>query len=132
MRAVVAILTILAVSAPPCVAGAHSSSGIWASAPADEYFGRLKMSVIEIRNRLNAFDGTSSRTLRVRMTGMMNNVEDAMMAWQRRYPADPWLPGFLERLEREYKRAGLARCAQARHTMHVLAIDYPRSVAAAR
>lgn len=63
-------------------------------APADEYFGRLKMSILGIRNSL--------RDLSLRLSyapdksedvlGSAAMVEDALHDWEHKYPADPWLP----------------------------------------
>lgn len=62
-------------------------------APADEYFGRMKMSILEIGNRLHDL------SYREEHNGMAaKNVlhdaemtEDAIRDWERKYPADPWL-----------------------------------------
>lgn len=88
---------------PPIVA--PSASPIAAHvAPLDEYFGRMKMSVLGIQNEL--------RLLRSRaiahphhaesVLGMASLIEDAMHEWQRRYPADPWLATDLRRLQNLY------------------------------
>ncbi|MBV8531666.1 MAG: hypothetical protein JO104_10140 [Candidatus Eremiobacteraeota bacterium] len=73
-------------------------------APADEYFGRQKMSILEIGNRL--------RDLAVRahyrtsdVADMMNTAamtEDAMRDWQHKYPADPWIKKDRSALDRFY------------------------------
>ncbi len=77
-------------------------------APADEYFGRFKESILEIRNRLDAFDRRSSRDMRAPGTRRaLDNLQDAIRDWQRKYPQDPWLPRSLHRLHRDYQRAGL-------------------------
>ncbi len=62
-------------------------------APADEYFGRMKMSILGIRNQLHDL------TLRLQFApdksedviGSAVMVEDAMLDWEHKYPADPWL-----------------------------------------
>lgn len=62
-------------------------------APADEYFGRLKMSVLGIRNELNHLqsqvDGQPEMSASV--MGPASLVEDAIKDWERHYPSDPWL-----------------------------------------
>lgn len=62
-------------------------------APADEYFGRLKMSVLGIRNELNHLqsqvDGQPETSESV--MGPASLVEDAIKDWERHYPSDPWL-----------------------------------------
>lgn len=62
-------------------------------APADEYFGRLKMSILGIRNQLHDL------TLRLQyapeksedVLGDAAMVEDALRDWEHKYPDDPWL-----------------------------------------
>lgn len=62
-------------------------------APADEYFGRLKMSVLGIRNELNHLqtqvEGSPAGSESVMGTASL--VEDAIKDWEKHYPADPWL-----------------------------------------
>jgi hypothetical protein len=73
-------------------------------APADEYFGPFKESVLEIRNRLMAFERDSYWHLRREIRGI-DNLEVTMEDWYRKYPRDPWIPGFAKRLARVYTRA---------------------------
>lgn len=73
-------------------------------APADEYFGRMKMSILGIRNQLRDL------SLRVRyapsqgdaVLGSAAWVEDAMHDWEHKYPGDPWLPKSVYDLTRLY------------------------------
>ncbi|MFN2528972.1 MAG: hypothetical protein ABR584_09690 [Candidatus Baltobacteraceae bacterium] len=80
-------------------------------APADEYFGHLKMSILGIRNQLrdletrSAWRGENRRAL----LGKATFIEDAMAEWSRKYPGDPWLPGFRHRLQRCYVRIAALR-----------------------
>jgi hypothetical protein len=72
----------------------HISHPVIRIAPADEYFGRLKMSILGIRNQLHDLE------LRLQFApdksedvlGSAATVEDAMRDWEHKYPADPWLP----------------------------------------
>jgi len=62
-------------------------------APADEYFGRQKMSILEVGNRLRDMarrlhDGGVSAQDIVHIAQM---TDDSMRDWQRKYPGDPWL-----------------------------------------
>jgi hypothetical protein len=72
----------------------HVSHPVIRVAPADEYFGRLKMSILGIRNQLHdlslrlQFSPDKSEDL----LGSAAMVEDAMRDWEHKYPADPWLP----------------------------------------
>jgi hypothetical protein len=89
---------------------AHSAAAIRV-APADEYFGRLKMSILGIRNQL--------RDLGLRLQYSPQNteavlgsaafVEDAMRDWEHKYPADPWLAKSVYQLTDLYSRV---------HTVH--------------
>ena len=62
-------------------------------APADEYFGRQKMSILEVGNRLRDMSrclrSPSPNTRDILHTAQM--TEDAMRDWARKYPSDPWL-----------------------------------------
>jgi DNA-binding SARP family transcriptional activator len=84
-------------------------------APADEYFGPFKESVLEIRNRLMAFERDANWHLRREIRGI-DNLEMTIEDWYRKYPRDPWIPGFAKRLTRVYARAHDqrdARCVRA-------------------
>ena len=80
-------------------------------APADEYFGRLKMSILGIRNQLRDLEtksqwrGENKRAL----LGEATFIEDAMREWQSKYPGDPWIPGFRRRLNLVYVRIAALR-----------------------
>jgi hypothetical protein len=65
-------------------------------APADEYFGQLRMSVLGIRNELNGLERRAASGERnvAAMTGKLALVDDAMRDWRARYPRDTWLPRF--------------------------------------
>lgn len=79
-------------------------------APADEYFGPFKESVLEIRNRLVAFERDANWDL-ARHIRAIDNVEISIEDWYRRYPRDPWIHGFCVRLARVYDRAHAHRSA---------------------
>lgn len=81
-------------------------------APADEYFGPFRESVLEIRNRLMTFERDADWHLRRQIRGI-DNLEVTIEDWYRKYPRDPWIPGFAKRLTRVYARAHDQRCARA-------------------
>lgn len=62
-------------------------------APADEYFGRAHMSPIEVSNRIrHAQDAARRGRGEVRRdAGMLFLTQDAVEAWSRRFPRDPWV-----------------------------------------
>ncbi len=84
----------------------HIARPVLKVAPADEYFGRLKMSILGIRNQLHDL------ALRVQYTpdsgeavlGSATMVEDAVRDWERKYPADPWLAKSVYELTSLYAR----------------------------
>lgn len=72
-------------------------------APADEYFGRMKMSVLEITNHVRdsetriANDPAHASS----QYNMLSWTQDAVEDWARKYPADNWIPS------REYRLSHL-------------------------
>ena len=97
----IAILTALVVA---CFAPAAQAGNMHDLAPADEYFGRMKMSVLGIRNALDGLERRASSGDRnvASMSGQLALVNDAMQDWRVHYPRDSWLPRF------EAKRARVA------------------------
>ncbi len=99
-------------------------------APADEYFGKLKMSILGIRNTIkdqglkvdvdpNAAPSTSNA---------ISLTEDAIRDWQHKYPCDSWLPGTLFALERFYLKIHTDDGVKHVHaTFAWLRHDYPKS-----
>jgi hypothetical protein len=96
---VIAFVIALAALCVPCFAAADQPA-----APADEYFGRMKLSIIGIRNEL--------KLLHERVEGDPVNaeanlktadlVEDALEDWAQKYPRDSWLQGSFSSLELLY------------------------------
>lgn len=114
LRFLFAAVMTAAVLASTAVAAAHPAPAS-ALAPADEYFGRMKMSILGIRNELQLIRG------RVESGGRPGDVlasakfvEDAMRDWARRYPRDPWLIADVRTLTSIYERVDTPfghRCA---------------------
>lgn len=90
-------------------------------APADEYFGPFKESVLEIRNRLQSFERDTNWDL-ARHVRAIDNVELAIEDWYHKYPRDPWLRGFSARLVRVYDRARAARSWRCRRVATIARI----------
>lgn len=88
--AVAALLFSANITAAPALAHSHRHQ----VAPADEYFGRLKMSILGVRNQLKDLNAKLSynpeRANDVLGSALM--VEDAIRDWERKYPDDSWLP----------------------------------------
>jgi hypothetical protein len=77
-----------------------------APAPADEYFGRFKLSFLGIRNIIHDMnvEGDSSLALTTQ-EGRIHEVAGSLADWANRYPRDIWVPGttasFVRFLERK-------------------------------
>lgn len=80
-------------------------------APADEYFGRLKMSILGIRNRITELESESLDPAfnNASIAWKITMVEDAIADWRTKYPADPWIARFRVRLGVVYARVGTSR-----------------------
>lgn len=99
-------------------------------APADEYFGRLKMSILGIRNVIKdqglkidvaPENGPSS-------FATMALTEDALHDWQHKYPCDSWLPGTIYALEHFYAKIHTSAGVQRVHAVFAwLRHDFPRA-----
>jgi hypothetical protein len=89
-------IAALAVMLLSCVAPAAHAAGMRDLAPADEYFGQLKMSVLGIRNELNGLERRAAGGDRnvAAMSGKLAFVDDALRDWRRHYPRDNWLPRY--------------------------------------
>lgn len=122
MRKTLLILSIL------LVAGLQAARADVApnSAPADEYFGPYKQSVLEIRNRLNDYDRHDDGSmLDPSVPPYLDHLQTAMLEWQRKYPQDPWLPGMFAHLVREYWRAGQISSPHGLAALTLLRSAYP-------
>jgi hypothetical protein len=81
-----------------------------ALAPADQYFGRLKMSILGIRNSIKDLDYRASggdQGDAIHVYDKLVLVEDALRDWQSRYPRDTWLPRFTHDLAMVYRKLPL-------------------------
>jgi hypothetical protein len=75
-------------------AATRGSVSISALAPADEYFGRLKLSPFGIRHKIFSLKDDLHHG-RMRPDSIEHDAElidDALRDWFARYPQDPWLP----------------------------------------
>ena len=105
-------------------------------APADEYFGPLKMSVLGIRNTLRDESvrlGSEARPEPAAAYAHANLVERSVLDWQSKYPADRWLPRMVFALQHLY--AQIPSASSRRHAAEVAAwliSRYPRSGEAAQ
>jgi hypothetical protein len=65
------------------------------TAPADEYFGRLKYSPIGVRNELTRINKWLDKGWGYHMESDALQVDSAVEDWQKQYPHDTTLPGTL-------------------------------------
>jgi hypothetical protein len=101
------------------------------TAPADEYFGRTKLSPIGVRNELTRI----GRYLDVGWGGQMTKdtiwVVDALDDWQHQYPRDYELPRLYKRAYDTLGRAGTPEAKQAQQEVRrTLLVNYPTSTEA--
>ncbi|MGB8267522.1 MAG: hypothetical protein WCE44_14430 [Candidatus Velthaea sp.] len=99
-----ALVAVFAMSVPS-LAQDHSSL-----APADQYFGRMKMSILGIRNTIHDMDVRASYQAPSDVQYIYNKlllVEDALHDWQAKYPHDTWIPKMTYGLAMVYKKLPL-------------------------
>ena len=99
-------------------------------APADEYFGRLKMSILGIANTIKdqslKVDRDPEKAASV--IGTVNFAVEAIHDWEHKYPRDPWVARSLFALERFYAKINSDQGrTQAKATMLWLVRDFPNS-----
>lgn len=104
--AVTATATSAAPSAPAAKKMHAAVRVISRPAPADEYFGKLKLSILGIRNTIKDV-GANLDVDPNRWSGLQNKAifaEDAMHDWEQKYPTDSWLAKSVFALERMYAK----------------------------
>ena len=86
-------------------------------APADEYFGHLKMSILGIRNTLKdlALKADYNQTNAEQIFGSAAFAEEALREWEHKYPRDPWLAKTVAGLVHMYSKVPTV---QGRAKMH--------------
>ena len=122
LRPLVMALALLCLAAP---LSAQASSNV---APADEYFGRLKMSILGIGNVIHDMrlrvESDGSRTPSIFRS--LEMTEDAIRDWEAKYPRDSWIPRNLLALETCYLAASGERARElAVRTEAWLRHDFP-------
>lgn len=126
-----AAAAILSATAPALAQHTNPKATRVAVAPADEYFGKMKMSILGIRNEIHdltlkiGFEPAKAESF----IGLANMTEDAMKDWERKYPHDPWIPKTLFSLERMYSVVHWSHelNARAKRVMTVIRYHYPSS-----
>ena len=98
-------------------------------APADEYFGKLKMSILGIRNTIKD-QGLKVDVDPDKASATFNAIaltEDAIHDWEHKYPCDSWIPGSIFALEHYYTKIHTADGVRRVHaTFAWFRHDYPK------
>jgi hypothetical protein len=100
-------------------------------APADEYFGRLKMSILGVRSKVKdlGLDADSHPEHDAAILSTALWVEDAMRDWSKKYPYDHWLPRYAYALETIYERIpGTEAAKRARRQLNYITAFFPQTV----
>jgi hypothetical protein len=100
-------------------------------APADEYFGRLGMSVLGVRSKVKDL-GLDADLHPEHDQAILNNalwLEDAMRDWAKKYPFDRWLPRYAFALEQMYEEIpGSAAHKRAVKQISYITAYFPQTV----
>jgi hypothetical protein len=95
------------------------------TAPADEYFGRQKMSPIGIENEIARISRYLDAGWGTRMTGNALDVESALDEWHKGYPRDYALPRTFLAAYKAFSRVGSPETqTAAEHVKSILTIEY--------
>jgi hypothetical protein len=108
-------------SAPVNVSAHHG-----AKAPADEYFGRLKMSILGVRNVVYDIDAradSASEDIAANFCHKLILAEDSLRDWQAKYPDDTWVPKFGYAMLKDYETIDSDMVADESHAASIHAID---------
>ena len=114
----------------PSKAKAPATKAAVKVAPADEYFGRLKLSILGIANTIkdDGFKYDAHPDTFPQIANAIKFTEDAIRDWEQKYPNDPWVAKSLFSLERFYQKVSTDEGrARAKATMVWLVHDFPNS-----
>jgi hypothetical protein len=128
IRRLLVLCAVFSITATAALADPTPTSKV---APADEYFGRLKMSVLGVSNVIKDMrlrvEADAEKTPSI--FGSLAFVEDALRDWERKYPHDTWIPKNLYALELTYlKGSGEKARMMAMKTEAWLHRDYPKTM----
>jgi hypothetical protein len=104
MKQLSVALLAIAIALVPSLASAQQSLAKSAAAPADEYFGQMKMSILGIRNELKTLADRIDHDPAASETDIHTAelVEGSLEQWAVKYPKDSWLPDACTKLETVY------------------------------
>jgi hypothetical protein len=107
-------------------AAANASGRPGAKAPADEYFGQFKMSILGVRNVVTDIDARADTAAEDAARGMCHKLmlaENALRDWQAKYPDDNWIPKLGYAMLKDYEKVDTAIVADDSHLASVHAVD---------
>ena len=107
-------VTAPVVASAPVNVNAHHG----AKAPADEYFGKLKMSILGVRNLVVDIDARASNATEDVAGNFCHKLilaEDALRDWQAKYPDDTWVPKFGYAMLKDYETIDSVMIADESH-----------------
>jgi hypothetical protein len=99
-------------------------------APADRYFGRLKMSILGVRNQLKDLSARADAHPEdcEHIFDKAVLVEDALRDWQHHFPRDPWIPKYAFSLAQLYGKLDMDDARTRKNdTLDWLIAAYPSS-----
>jgi hypothetical protein len=111
---------------PPPATAIHAPSPRGRRAPADEYFGRFRMSVLGVRNVIADVDAradSATEDAARRWCHRLILAEDALRDWSTKYPDDTWIPKLGYAMLAEYRKLGTALLDDDANVATVHAID---------
>jgi len=97
-----------------------------AKAPADEYFGHLKQSILGVRNVVLDIDARADNAAADAASGMCHKLvlaEDALRDWESKFPDDSWIPRFGYAMLKDYEKIDSVIVADDSHVAGDHAID---------
>jgi hypothetical protein len=114
--------TVPVVASAPAYVIAHHR----AKAPADEYFGRLKLSILGVRNVVYDIDARADNATEEVAANFCHKLilaEDALHDWQAKYPDGAWVPKFGYAMLKDYETIDSDMIADESHAASIHAID---------
>lgn len=99
-------------------------------APADRYFGRLKMSILGVRNSIKDLSARAEAHPEdaEHVFDKAVLVEDALHDWQKHFPRDPWIPKYAYSLAQLYGKLDYEDARVRKNdTLDWLIATYPES-----
>ena len=97
-----------------------------ALAPADEYFGGFKMSILGVRNTIADIDARADVAADAAARSLCHKLvlaEEALRDWHAKYPDDVWIPRLGYAMLKDYEKIDAVIPSEEFHDAGVHAID---------